>query len=241
MTLLIVSFIAGVLTILAPCVLPLIPVIIGGSLGRSGGDWRRPIVVTASLALSIISFTLLLKASTALLGIPASVWQGISGVIIILFGVSMLLPKLWEEAMIRTRLQARSSQLLGKTTSKKGFIGDVMLGAALGPVFSSCSPTFALIVAAVLPASIEMGVAYLTVYAMGLSLSLLVVILIGQSLISRLGWVLNPQGIFVRIIGIVFILVGIGLIFGIDKILQAWVLDQGWYGPVEHIELFLQR
>ena len=236
MTLLIVSFVAGVLTILAPCVLPLIPVIVGGSLSRSAQSWRRPVVITASLALSIITFTLLLKATTLLLGIPTSLWQVISGIIVILFGISMLAPALWEEFMIRTRLQARSSQLLGASTGKKGFVGDIMLGVALGPVFSSCSPTFALIVAAILPASIGLGIAYLVAYAIGLSLALLLAVLIGQSAISKLGWALNPRGTFVRIIGCLFICIGLALLFGWDKVAQAWVLDQGWYDPISHFE-----
>ncbi len=73
MFLLIVSFLAGVLTIAAPCILPLLPVIIGGSLIDSDKDkperaWLRPVVITASLAVSVIVFTLLIKATTVLLG-----------------------------------------------------------------------------------------------------------------------------------------------------------------------------
>lgn len=244
MTLLIVSFIAGVLTILAPCILPLLPVIVGGSLARSGkgeSTWRRPLIVTASLTLSIIVFTLLLKATTALLGIPTAVWQTIAGVIVILFGVTMLAPRLWEEIMIRTRLQARSNQLMGKSTAKKGVVGDILLGLSLGPVFSSCSPTYALIVAAVLPVSFAEGVWYLVAYAVGLSSMLLVVTLVGKSLIAKLGWTLNPRGWFYKIIGIIFVLVGVGLIFGWDKKIQEFVLEQGWYDPIMHIEESFRR
>lgn len=241
MTLFIISFVAGVLTILAPCVLPLIPVIIGGSLERAGQSWRRPLIITLSLAVSIVLFTLLLKASTLLLGIPTAVWQVISGVIVLLFGVSMLAPKLWEEFMIRSRLQARSSQLLGATTPRKSVAGDILLGAALGPVFSSCSPTFALILAAVLPVSIGTGVLYLIAYAVGLSLALLLAVLVGQSAISKLGWALNPQGVFVRTVGVIFVIIGVVLLFGLDKVAQTWILDQGWYDPISHLEEALRQ
>jgi cytochrome c biogenesis protein CcdA len=245
MTLLIVSFIAGVLTILAPCVLPLLPVVVGGSLARSGDNgnspWRRPLIVTASLAISVIIFTLLLKATTILLGVPTAVWQVIAGVIVIFFGVTMLAPRLWEEIMIRTRLQARSSQLMGKTTTKKGVSGDVLLGLSLGPVFSSCSPTYALIVAAVLPVSFGEGFVYLMAYAVGLSAMLLLVTLLGKSLVDKLGWTLNPRGWFHKIIGIIFLIVGAGLIFGLDKKVQEFVLDQGWYDPIMHVEESFRR
>jgi len=244
MTLLIISFVAGVLTILAPCVLPLLPVIVGGSLARSEQNshaWRRPFIVTASLALSIVLFTLLLKATTAFLGVPVVVWQVIAGVIVILFGVTMLAPRLWEELMIRTRLQARSSQFMNKSSTKKGWVGDVLLGLSLGPVFSSCSPTYALIVAAVLPASFAEGVANLIAYAIGLSAMLLLVTLLGKSLIDKLGWTLNTRGWFYKVVGIIFLIVGVSLIFGIDKKVQEFVLERGWYDPIIHIEEAFRR
>ncbi|MDX2776067.1 cytochrome c biogenesis protein CcdA [Streptomyces caniscabiei] len=243
MTLFIVSFLAGVLTILAPCILPLLPVVVGGSLGRDRdkGSLRRPLVITLSLALSIVLFTLLLKAGTLLLGVPTQVWQVVSGGIIVLFGLSLLFPKAWEEIMIASRLQARSNRLLAKTTGKRGMTGDILLGAALGPVFSSCSPTFALIVATVLPVSFGEGLVYLSAYAAGLAAALLVVVLAGQIVVKKLGFALNPEGWFSRIIGIIFVVVGALLIFGIDKKIQAYVLERGWYDPISGIEKTLRR
>ena len=243
MTLLVISFLAGILTILAPCILPLLPVVVSGSLSRDGnnGSLRRPLVITLSLTLSIVLFTLLLKASTLLLGVPTQVWQAISGGIIILFGLSLLFPKVWEEIMIASRLQARSNQLLARTTKEHGVIGDAFLGAALGPVFSSCSPTFALIVATVLPVSFAEGLVYLTAYAVGLSAALLLVVMAGQSVIKKFRFALNPDGWFNRILGIVLVVVGAFLVFGVDKKIQTYVLDQGWYDPISGIEEALRR
>ena len=68
-----VSFIAGILTILAPCVLPVLPVILAGSLTEK--ERWYPYLVTLSLALSIVIFTVLLKASTAFIDIPSSFWS----------------------------------------------------------------------------------------------------------------------------------------------------------------------
>ncbi|MDF2461535.1 MAG: cytochrome biosis protein, partial [Candidatus Saccharibacteria bacterium] len=78
MALLILSFFAGVLTVAAPCILPLLPVIIGGTLvrdGEKGKPWVRPVLIAAGLAVSVVVFTLLLKATTLLLGIPQVLWQ----------------------------------------------------------------------------------------------------------------------------------------------------------------------
>lgn len=89
------AFIAGVLTTLAPCVLPMLPVIVGGSLNGSGSDRKRAYVITASLGVSVAVFTLALKATTALIDIPATTWAYLSGTLLILLGVVSLFPGLW--------------------------------------------------------------------------------------------------------------------------------------------------
>lgn len=240
MELLIVSFVAGILTVAAPCILPLLPVIVGGSVVRSSDDkqqnWYRPLVIAGSLAISVIVFTLLLKATTMLLGVPQTTWQVISGLIVLLLGINFLWPQLWQKLAVKTNFEPNANKLLGKSGQRKGLAGDALMGFALGPVFNSCSPTYALIVAAVLPVSFAMGFVYLVAYAVGLAGALLVIAYAGQSAASKLGWLANPSGWFRRIIGILFIIVGLAVIYGLDKDFQAFVLDRGWYDPISNIE-----
>lgn len=237
MPLFLVSFIAGIVTVAAPCVLPLLPVIVGGSLDSSmQTDKSRPYVIALSLAISVIIFTLLLKASTVLLGVPQEVWQIISGVIVLLFGFQLLFPILWERLSSSLRLQQTSNALLGSQPSKKGFYSYVVLGFALGPIFNSCSPTYALIVAVILPTSFTTGLLYLTAYSLGLSLTLLLIALIGVRITRRLGWIANPHGWFRKVIGILFILVGLAVLTGFDKKIQTYALDNGWYNGFVNFE-----
>lgn len=241
MALLILSFIAGVLTVAAPCVLPLLPVIIGGSLleaskDKAGQDWIRPLVIATSLAISIIMFTLLIKATTAFLGIPQLVWQIASGGIVLLLGLYFLWPGAWTKISARTGLFNHANTALSKAYARKGFGGAILIGIALGPVFSSCSPTYALIVATVLPVSFMQGFLYLTAYALGMSITLLLIAYAGQAFTAKLRWVSNPNGWFKRVVGILFIIVGISVIFGLDKKFQAYVLERGWYDPISNLE-----
>lgn len=238
MELLVVSFLAGVLTILAPCILPLLPIIVGGTLGEEKHSFK-PFVITGSLAVSVFIFTLLLRASTALLHIPVITWQIISGTIIVLLGFIFLFPRLWERAT--TTLNVRSTRLLSKAGQQKGVWRDIATGAALGPVFSSCSPTYAFILAAILPRSWFEGVTNLGAYILGLCLMLLVVALAGQALVERLNWAADARGVLKRVIGILFLLVGMAVIFGFDKDAQAFVIDRGWYAPIEHLEQGLRK
>lgn len=242
MELAILAFLAGVLTVAAPCILPLLPVVVGGSLAAFKGESVRyqrirPLVITASLAVSVLVFSLLLKASTVLLGVPQEVWNVVAGGIVLLFGVYLLFPAVWEQAAGKSGLQAKTNELLGRTTQNhNGVARDVLMGAALGPVFSSCSPTYALIVAVVLPASFAEGFVYLVLYALGLASILLLIAYLGQSVTKRLGWAANPHGWFRRIVGLLFVIVGVMVLTGLDRDFQTYVLDQGWYDPIMKLE-----
>lgn len=241
MALLILSFMAGVLTVAAPCILPLLPIIIGGSLVEANKDkkqrqWFRPLVIAASLAISVITFTLLIKATTALLGVPQLVWQVVSGVIVLLLGLNYLWPQLWEKLSLEAGLAIRSNAVLGKAQHRKGILGAILIGVALGPIFSSCSPTYALIVATVLPVSFAEGLLYLVAYALGMSATLLLIAYLGQVFVSKLRWLSNPNSWFKRFIGILFIAVGLMVILGLDKNLQTYVLEKGWYDPISNLE-----
>jgi cytochrome c biogenesis protein CcdA len=246
MELLVVSFVAGILTVAAPCILPLLPVIVGGAAvhaqdGAKRPSLKHPLIIALSLAVSIILFTLLLKATAVLLGVPTAVWSVVAGVIIIFFGVNLLFPVLWDKLMIATNLQAKTNQLMSKSQQSKGVKRDILLGASLGPVFNSCSPTYALIVAAVLPASFFVGLSYLTAYALGVALILLLIGLFGGVVAFKLRWLANPNGWFKKVIGILFITVGLVVMFGLDKKIQAYVLEQGWYDPIMRIEESFRR
>jgi cytochrome c-type biogenesis protein len=126
--------------------------------------------------------------------------------------------------------------VMDRSYSRGGLGGDVMLGAALGPTFSSCSPTYALILAAVLPVSFAEGLLYIVVYAVGLAIALLLIAFLGQAFARRLGWLANPNGVFKRVVGIILILVGVAVIMGLDKQFQSFVLEQGWYDPIQQFE-----
>ncbi|HSE29770.1 MAG TPA: cytochrome c biogenesis protein CcdA [Candidatus Saccharimonadales bacterium] len=232
--LIILSFVAGVMTVLAPCILSFLPVIVGGSLVQSERKIVKPFIITLSLGASIVIFTLLLKFSTSLLSVPTQVWQVASGVIIISLGLIMLWPKLWET--LGAKLNLTGNKLLGKAGKKRGLLGDILTGVALGPVFASCSPTYAFIVAAVLPSTFAVGLTYLVAYAAGLSAVLLLISLLGQKLVTKLNWASNPNGWFKKAIGIIFILVGIFIATGLDHKLQAFLVSQGWYDPFSAFE-----
>lgn len=239
---LIISFLAGALTVLAPCILPLLPIIIGGSLyGEKEVAWKRTIVIISSLALSVFIFSLLLRGTTLLLGVPQEFWQVISGGIIILLGLHFLFPGVWTHFVGRFRLQESTDKTLGSAAKRTGFTGAVLTGAALGPVFTSCSPTYALILAAILPVSFALGVVYLAAYTLGMALVLLLVAYFGIRFTRRVSWLVDERSIVRKIIGLIFIIVGLSIIMGWDKDLQSWLLSSGAYDGTSGLEVYLIR
>ena len=238
----IISFVAGMLTVLAPCILPLLPVVLGGAaLSNARPDeakisWLQPLVIVSSLAVSVIIFSLLLKASTSLLGVPSMVWQFISGVIIILFGLTLLFLEAWAAAINKTGLVGASNKLLGKGLQQKNLGGSVLMGAALGPIFNSCSPTYAIIFASVLPATFVTGLVYLVAYTLGLSLMLFAIAFFGQRLTRKLSTLSDPKSWLHKALAVLLILVGLAILFGLDKQAQIYILDKGWYDPISNFE-----
>jgi cytochrome c biogenesis protein CcdA/thiol-disulfide isomerase/thioredoxin len=219
MLLLLISFLAGVLTVLAPCTISLLPVIVGGSLAQGNTEHNRfrSLVVTASLGVSVILFTLILKVSTLFINIPQAFWQIFSGVIILVLGLVMLFPELWERIPFIGKLNLGGNRLLATGYKKQNITGDIIMGAALGPVFSTCSPTYFLILATVLPKSIGVGIIYLLAYVIGMCGFLLIITILSQKVIGRLGFASDSRGWLKRTIGVIFIILGIAIIFGLDQ------------------------
>lgn len=226
MILLAVSFIAGILTILAPCVLPLLPVIVGGSI--AGGGKHRAFVISISLGASVFLFTLLLKASSLLISVPPAFWQYVSAAILLFFGIALIFPRVWDSIPLVNKLNIGANKALASGYQRSSLAGDILMGAALGPVFASCSPTYFIILATVLPASFAMGIADLLAYVIGLSGFLLVIALAGQKLVDKLGVTIEPGGWFRRSLGALFIVLSLLIATGVMQRIEAYLLDKGF-------------
>lgn len=239
MAFLVISFIAGVLTVLAPCILPLLPVVVGSA--ATGRSKSTPYIVVGSLAVSIFIFTYLLKASTAFIMIPPEFWMYLSGGILVFFGLTLVFPALWEKMPGIGLISRKSNAVVGTGYQKKTLLGDVLIGAGLGPVFSTCSPTYFVILASVLPASFLLGTLYLLAYVLGLALVLLLIALLGERMSGKLGGFADSRGWFKRGIGFLFILLGLAIALGYEKQLETAILDSGYFDITKVEQFLLQK
>jgi cytochrome c-type biogenesis protein len=234
MELLIPAFLAGILTILAPCTLPLLPIIIGGTAKEEKNKWQLPLMV-GSLMVSVFIFTLLLRVSTEFIG-TERIWERIAGSIVVILGFIYLIPDLWDRIAVKLNLSSSTNKLLGKASQHSGATRSVLVGAALGPVFNSCSPTYAFIVAITFQESFAAGVIDLTAYVIGLGLVIVAVAYGGQRLVNKLKWATDPKGWFKRSIGVLFIVVGLLIFTGAIRDLQAQLIESGVYEPISNLE-----
>jgi cytochrome c biogenesis protein CcdA/thiol-disulfide isomerase/thioredoxin len=167
-----VAFVAGIVTALSPCVLPVLPIVFAGS--ASGGR-ARPFAIVAGLVASFTAFTLAAAALLAALGLPDDLLRNVAIGAVLLVGLSLLWPRLGH-------LVERPFRSLGRRAP--GGVGGFALGVSLGLLFTPCAgPVIAAI--AVLAASERFSLDAVLVtlaYALGAGL-----VLLGLALAARRG------------------------------------------------------
>ena len=235
-----ISILAGVLTVFTPCVLPLLPVIVGGSL--VGGSNKRSYTIIFSLIFTIVLFTFLIKFLTIFINIPQIFWSYFSGVLLIILSFSILFSNIWYKIPALGKISVLSNKSLGVGYMKNNFWGDVIIGLSLGPVFSTCSPTYFVILATVLPSSFLIGSIYLFAFASGLGLALLLISIFGQKIVNKFEILSNPDSKFKKIIGILFLLVALLIMSGVDKKIETFFINKlGDNNPVNFEKILIKN
>ncbi len=230
-----IAIVAGIFTVVAPCILPLLPIVIGASEEGERTVSKRAITVIAALCVSVIAFTLLLKATTLLISIPQIFWSTFSGAIIIMVGLAIAFPSLWAKVPFVQKLSIASNKAVGAGYQKKSYTGDILIGLALGPVFTTCSPTYLFIIATTLPASFIVGFVYLLGFTFGLALALFLVAYFGQRIVTKVSEHMQTTGKIKQIFGLLIVVVGVLILTGYDKKIETSILDSG-YGATIRLE-----
>jgi cytochrome c biogenesis protein CcdA/thiol-disulfide isomerase/thioredoxin len=200
---------AGVITAVSPCVLPVLPIVLAG--GASGGG-RRPYAIIAGLVLSFTVFTLSASALLMALGLPEDLLRNVAIALLFVVAATLLVPRfgMWIEAPL-TRLSRRPSGDLG---------GGFLLGASLGLVFVPCAgPVLATV--SVLSAEHRVGLRLVLLtlfYAAGAGSVLLLVALGGQRATRRLR---QSRAWWRPALGVVMLAAAFAVAFGLDQTLQT--------------------
>jgi cytochrome c biogenesis protein CcdA/thiol-disulfide isomerase/thioredoxin len=205
-----IGFVAGVITAVSPCVLPVLPIVLAG--GSAGGTRRRPYAIIGGLVLSFTVFTLSASALLSALGLPQDTLRKVAIGLLFVVAATLLVPRLG------MALEAPLSRLSRRPSGDLG--GGFVLGVSLGLVFVPCAgPVLATV--SVLAAQHRVGarLVLLTLcYAAGAGAVLLLVALGGQRVTRRLR---RTRAWWRPALGIVIAAAAFGIVFNLDQTLQT--------------------
>ena len=208
-----VAFVAGVVTAVSPCVLPVLPLVFAGS---ATGGRRRPYAVVAGLVASFTAFTLAATALLSALGLPDDLLRNVAVAVVIVVGLSLLWPRLG--AVVERPFAALGRRRPGEIG------GGFLLGVNLGLLFTPCAgPVIAAIAVVAATKSVSLDSVLVTLsYAVGAG-----VVLLGFALASRRGLstarVRARAPAVRRALGAVIVGVGILMALGLDLRLASRV------------------
>jgi len=217
---------AGLATVASPCVLPLLPLVLGVSVGQDSRT--RPLFIVLGFVLSFAAIALAFGASARVLGLsPEAVRIG-SASLLLLAGVVMLVPTWSERLMSSSSGLATWGQALGDRAGA-GPLGALTLGAALGAVWTPCAgPALASILALVArnDSQLEAG-GLLLAYAAGAGVPMLLIAYGGRSVVRWVGPLARRTGALRRAFGAIVAATALAMLTQVDTQVTAW-LTQAW-------------
>ena len=227
------AFLAGILSVLSPCVLPLLPLV----LGAAASEHRLgPAALAAGLALSFVAIGLFVATVGFAMGLDAGIFRTVAAVMLILIGLVLMVPA------AQTRLAVAAGPMSDWIESRfggfstAGLLGQFGVGVLLGAVWSPCvGPTLG---AASLLASQgrDLGAVALTMllFGLGAALPLLLLGTLSREVLMR--WRDRMMGVgkgLKAALGLILVVTGAIIVLGYDKVLEiglvnaspAWLTD----------------
>jgi cytochrome c-type biogenesis protein len=218
------ALLAGILTALSPCVLPILPIV----LGTAASEHRLGPVALAGLAISFTAVGLFVATIGFAAGIDTGVFRLISALLLIAVGLVLLVPKLQEQFALAAAPVSNWAGSYSDNFTPTSLAGQFGLGLLLGAVWSPCvGPTLG--AASVLAAKGEdLGQVALTmlVFGIGAALPLMLLGLVSrEAMIRWRGRLMETGKTGKTLLGL--LLVGIGLLVAtnLDKRIEAILVD----------------
>lgn len=229
---LIFAYLAGLLTLINPCVLPVLPIIVGSALGKHK---LGPVAMAAGMSVSFVLLGLFVAAFGHALGLNEERLNTIAAIGMIVFGLALLVPQagaLFQTATagIATRADAGIDQ-----TQSRGLMGQALGGALLGAAWSPCiGPTLGGAIAlASSGGSLFWAGAIMVMFSAGVATLILAIGYGARDVMMRNRARMQTLAIRARpVMGLIFIAVGIALISGAVRYLEILA--------IEHLPIWLQ-
>ncbi|MBR9650278.1 cytochrome c biogenesis CcdA family protein [Thalassovita aquimarina] len=224
------GYLAGLLTLINPCVLPVLPIVLTGALQahRLG-----PVALAAGMSLSFVTLGLLVTAFGFALGIDEQMLAQGGAILMLGFGLILLVPRFsiafsTATAGFSHRTDARMDGL-----DQDHLAGQFLGGLLLGAVWSPCiGPTLGgAISLAAQGTNLGWAATIMASFALGVSTIIFALGYGARGLLIRHKTVMRTLSERARpLMGAIFILVGIAILFRLHHVIEAWAVQAlpGW-------------
>ena len=218
------AFLAGIITVLSPCILPILPIILTSSIGGVNTGKSRPVGVVIGFILSFTFFTLFLSTIVRLSGIPAETLRFVSVLVVAGFGVSLLVPRF--QAVVE-RLFSKLAGFMPNSQGRTGFGGGLLIGFSVGLLWTPCvGPILASVISLAITGTVTFDAFLITLaYSLGTAIPMFLIMLGGQNALRRIPWLISNLGHIQKLFGILMILTAIGIFFNVDRKFQTFILN----------------
>ena len=215
--LMVFALVAGAATALSPCVLPVLPAVLGA--GVTGGR-RRPLGVVTGLVVTFTFTTVALVYVIDALGLPDDLVRTLAIITLLGFGITLLIPGLGD------RIEAWGSRIAPAPArvGGEGFGSGLVLGASLGLVYAPCAgPILAGVITVSATQDFTAGkLAVALAYAVGSAAVLYALMLGGRRLTDRL----NPHRLWIQVAtGVAMVAVAVAMVAELDLEFQSAIAD----------------
>jgi cytochrome c biogenesis protein CcdA len=216
------GYLAGVLTILSPCVLPLVPIVLG-----SAAQQHRfgPIALAFGLITGFTTIGFALAAFGSTLGINSEDLRLSGAIILAAAGAFLVLPRLQAAVATAAGPLMAWAGVRQQLFDGRGLWGQFAIGLLLGLVWSPCvGPTLGAAVAlAAQGEKLSQVAVTMAAFATGISTVLLGIAFVGRQLFNRIRGNLSASAKSAKIaLGILLLAVGLSIVTGFDRAIEAW-------------------
>ena len=213
------ALVAGVATVAAPCTLPVLPILLGASVGESSR--LRPAAIALGFVVSFSFVALALNALTRALDFDPNVLRDGATFLLVAFGLLMIFPSAYERVSTRLGLQTVGASV---PVARRGVAGGLLLGAALGLVWTPCAgPVLGSILTLVATSKdAATSSALLVIYALGAAIPMLAIAYGGQAVTTRMRRIAPFAPLLRQAFGAVVIAVAVATWLHYDTQIVAW-------------------
>ncbi len=178
------AFIGGLLTIVAPCTLPIVPLVVGA--GATGGN-RRALAIMLGFGATFVALSVLLSSALLAAGISTSQLRVGSALALGVFGAFLVVPALGDH--LASRLPRFAGFGSSGAIGSGGLVGGVVTGAALGLIWAPCvGPIMASVIAVAATSGPTLeGLAVALAYVAGAALPLFAIAMVGRRAVRAAG------------------------------------------------------